>query len=265
MYNNKVRKKLLYSCLNLPTMNIRLSIVNLLTISNLLCGTFSIYFAVIGELNVAALLILAGAAFDLFDGLAARLLKVSGELGKQLDSLADVVTFGVSPGFIALALNGVFEQPPQWGLSAVVVFIPMVIPAFAAYRLAKFNIDTRQSESFIGLPTPAHAMFWLSIPLIISSGADGSANMLERFFTVFAASPYYIGVAAIVLSLLMLSEIHLMSLKFKTFDFASNVRRYILIILSLLLFAFFGFASVPIILLLYFLLSISKKNHAVQS
>ena len=264
MYNNKVRKKLRCSFLNLSTMNKRLAIANSFTISNLLCGTFSIYFAVIGELNVAALLILAGAAFDLFDGLVARMLKVSGELGKQLDSLADVVTFGVSPAFIALALNDVFIHPPQWGLSAVVAFIPMIIPAFAAYRLAKFNIDTRQTESFIGLPTPAHAMFWLSIPLIIS-GADANANGLERFFIVFAASPIYVGLAAIVLSLLNLSEIHLMSLKFKTFDFSPNVRRYILIALSLLSFAFFGFASVPIILLLYFLLSISQKNHAVQS
>lgn len=243
-------------------MNIRKAITNLFTISNLLCGVTAIYAAVVGELEIAAILILAGAAFDLFDGLVARLLRVAGDLGKQLDSLADVVTFGVAPAFIALGLNDAFDHPLAWDLATIWVFFPMIIPAFSAYRLAKFNIDTRQSDSFIGLPTPAHAMFWLSIPLIV---ATDPANALGRLFIAFADSPVAVAIAALGLSLLMLSEIKLMSLKFSNFNFMANLRRYILIALSLLLFAFFGFASVPIILLLYFLLSISKKNHGVQS
>lgn len=241
-------------------MNFRSIVPNTLTAGNLICGVLAILFAAKGQLQLAAWLILAGAFLDLFDGLSARLLKVDGALGKQLDSLADVVTFGVAPAFIALSLNGVFA--PESTFRAI-DYVPVVFPAFAAFRLAKFNIDTRQSDSFLGLPTPAAGLFWVSVPLGIHDRLDPGFG--ENAIHLFASSPLAIAVATLVIGVLMISEIPLMSLKFKTYAFSKNIRRYTLIALSALSFAFLGFASIPIILLLYILLSLSSRNHVIQS
>ena len=150
---------------------IKRNIPNIITLANLTCGLLSIIFAFQGNLKLASLYIFASAFFDFFDGLAARLLKVHGKLGKQLDSMADIVAFGVAPGFILFhfmyELNHdiIFKIATNDNL-----FFPellaLLIPIFSAYRLANFNIDTKQTTSFIGLPTPTLAIFVAALPLI---------------------------------------------------------------------------------------------------
>ena len=155
-------------------------IPNLLTAGNLVGGILAIIFALTGRIDLAPWCIFASAIFDFLDGFAARLLKVQNELGKQLDSLADMVTFGVAPGVIVLLMlnyeivgiddkffsvfgvNFVFDENPY-----PIHFIALLIPVFALFRLAKFNLDTRQTSSFIGLPTPAMTLFFAAIPLLV--------------------------------------------------------------------------------------------------
>src|SRR5574344_2810294 len=148
---------------------IRKHIPNSITLLNLLCGILSIYTLYKTEsLILPSLFIIIGALLDFCDGLSARLLKVSSNIGKELDSLADVVTFGVAPSMIAT--NLLLIQSPNYPFlqifHRIICYIPLVIAVMSCYRLAKFNIDTRQTSSFIGLPTPANALVWISIPVI---------------------------------------------------------------------------------------------------
>ena len=177
-------------------------IPNLLTISNLICGCIALYFTFHNNLVFAAYLIVLAALFDFMDGAAARLLKVSGPMGKELDSLADMVSFGVVPGSI------VFNLLETSSLSTY-SFIALTIPAFSAYRLAKFNVDDRQSESFIGLPTPANCLIFISFPLI-STFQPGS------FITEIIEMPEVLIGLTILLSLALVSEIPLFALKFNS-------------------------------------------------
>ncbi|HPR60406.1 MAG TPA: CDP-alcohol phosphatidyltransferase family protein, partial [Prolixibacteraceae bacterium] len=142
---------------------------NMVTIFNLLCGTCGLYFAFLHRIDIAISLMAAGALFDFADGFVARLLKVSGELGKQLDSLADVVTFGLLPGAMIFSVqHNIIAQEPGFtenfsAFQLIILISPLIIPALSALRLAKFNIDVRQSNEFLGLPTPANALFFGSI------------------------------------------------------------------------------------------------------
>ncbi|MDG2436278.1 MAG: CDP-alcohol phosphatidyltransferase family protein, partial [Polaribacter sp.] len=152
-------------------MNIGKQIPNFITLGNLLSGTVAVIFAVEGDYKMAALFVCIGIIFDFFDGFVARLLKVSGELGKQLDSLADMVTSGVVPGIIMYKLlqDNLIDKPNIMNSAVQIFDIPlfgMLLTLAAGFRLAKFNIDTRQTDSFIGLPTPAMSLFVLSLPLI---------------------------------------------------------------------------------------------------
>lgn len=237
---------------------------NLITLSNLFCGLIAILYAFGGHLNIAGGFILLGAFLDFFDGLAARLLKVSGELGKQLDSLADLITFGVAPGIIVFQLlyfqetNGFFNPFEDWinrtAYSATYLpYIALLIPIFSALRLAKFNIDTRQTDSFIGLPTPANALFFISIPLMIDFQPT-------HFLATYLSKTSVLAAATIILSLLMVSEIPLLALKFKTLSWADNKMRFTFITLSVLLLFLLGFVAVPIIILLYPILSIINNR-----
>jgi len=226
---------------------------NIITLANLTCGLFSIVFAFQGNLKMASLCIFAGAFFDFFDGLAARLLKVSGELGKQLDSMADMVTFGVAPGFLMfhfmfyLSNNMVFRH----SMSNEVFFLPaslaLLIPVLSAYRLANFNIDSRQTTSFIGLPVPALAIFIAAIPHI-------NSEQFPMFFDM-----QFLTVIAIIMPMLLVVEIPLFSLKFsKTESISSrlNIFRIILISSAVVLFFVFQFAAIPFIVILYLILSL---------
>lgn len=239
------------------SMYLKNQIPNLLTLSNLISGVLSLFFCSQNQPEIAAWLILAGAGFDFFDGLAARALGVSGELGKQLDSLADMVTFGVAPTFLALQFNGVFEKELALSWKAAALFAPVFMAAFSAYRLGKFNIDTRQATGFIGLPTPANALFWVSAALA------GSAGILELTFlneamSYFKESTGLVGFAAILLGILLVAEIPLLALKFSG-ESSGKKWKIALIVISSGLFILFGFSSIPIVLLLYFILSLTTK------
>ena len=226
---------------------------NLITLANLTCGLFSVIFAFQGNLEMASLCIFAGAFFDFFDGLSARLLKVSGELGKQLDSMADMVTFGVAPGFILFHFMFYLSNDLTFrhSMSNEVFFFPaslaLLIPIFSAYRLAKFNIDTRQTTSFIGLPVPALAIFIAAIPHIDFEQFPMFVDM--QFLTIIA----------IIMPILLVVEMPLFSLKFsKTESISSrlNIFRIILILSAVILFFIFQFVAIPFIVILYLILSI---------
>ncbi len=193
----------------------------------------------------------------------ARIFKVSGELGKQLDSLADMVSFGVAPAMIAFQLLNL-EEVGQYYFQYVfengsitncsyLPYIAFLIPVFSALRLAKFNIDDRQHDSFIGVPTPAVALFFISFPLIIEFQNN-------HFLTGIISSKVFIIASIIVLSLLMVSDIYLLSFKFKNLQWKENKNRFIFILISLILLLQFHFVAIPIIILLYPLVSLIKKT-----
>jgi len=250
-------------------------IPDLLTTANLCCGTGSILLASQGQLTWACWLVFAGAAFDVLDGLAARALGGGSELGKQLDSLADMVTFGVAPMFLLVGyLQGLDPIGVHaWASRNYVVtltedifkdafLIPiwvflLSIPICAAWRLAKFNIDQRQSEHFIGLPTPANALFWASSVLAAVQHDGGEFERAPNFIAVCATSwmtsiPMVMAVA-LVLSILMLSSLPLPSLKFGHYRWRGNEVIYLLLGIGAVLVVLYGVLAVPLILLLYLL------------
>lgn len=235
-------------------MNIKSQIPNLFTLSNLLSGLASIFLISKNQLELASLCILLGAGFDFLDGMVARALGVAGELGKQLDSLADMVTFGLAPAFMAMHMAGAFVDNIAF---SVLAFGPAIMAPFSAYRLGKFNLDTRQSDSFIGVPTPANALFWLSIPLILKYSDTTSG--LGAAYQTFAETDWMICIAAVVWSLLMVSEIPLIALKFKSLKWSGNQFRITLILVAIILVSLLWVQALPIILLLYILLSIVES------
>ncbi len=243
-------------------MNVKSQIPNFLTLSNLICGVLSIAFTAQGDADTGAWLIVAGAFIDFFDGLAARLLKAQGLLGKELDSLADMVSFGVAPAFIGLHFTGALPMQAYPFGEMILMYFPLIIAAAAAYRLAKFNIDTRQSDAFIGMPTPANALLWLSFPLILRG--DG---MMKAFYESMLSESWFIALLSVLTSVLMVSELKLMSLKFKNLAVGQNLSRYLLLGISAILLLWLWVEAIPIILLLYLALSIIQNhtNHGIQS
>ncbi len=179
----------------------------------------------------------AGAFFDFFDGLVARLVKASSAIGKELDSLADMITFGALPGFYIFQLINREDE--------LMAYVGILIIVFSALRLAKFNIDTRQSENFIGLPTPANAIFITALPFL---------SKVEMFS--FIIEPISLIIISVIFSLLLVSEIPLLSLKMKSFQWKQNKFRYILIILSLTILSLFGINALSMVVILYILLSL---------
>jgi CDP-diacylglycerol---serine O-phosphatidyltransferase len=236
-------------------MNIVKQIPNLLTLGNLFCGTVAAIYAVESDFNAAALFVLFGIFFDFLDGFVARLLKVSGELGKQLDSLADMVTSGVVPGIIMFKLiqNNLFDTTNSFE-DAILDFslLGLILTLAACFRLAKFNIDTRQSDSFIGLPTPAMCLFVISLPLI-------ETNTGIVFVQNLVNNNYFLIVITLVLSYLMNAEIPLFSLKFKDYSFHKNWIIYLFLITSVILILLLKYLSIPIIIIMYVVLSLIKN------
>lgn len=220
----------------------RKHIPNLLTITNLICGCIALQQVFEGNLTTAAYLIGLSALFDFMDGAAARLLKVSNALGKELDSLADLVSFGVVPGAVVFQL---LESSSLGTYS----FIALIIPALSAYRLAKFNIDERQTDMFIGLPVPANALVFLSFPLI----AQFQPN---HILTDWIATPEVLVIASIVFSICLITELPLFALKFKSLAFTDNKLRYLFMILAVTIIVFMQFAAIPVVVILYILLSL---------
>ncbi len=226
---------------------IKKNIPNLITLGNLTCGLLSILFAFEGNLALAGGLIFYGAILDFFDGFAARLLKVNSEIGKQLDSMADMVTFGVAPGILMYQLIAITnENPLEISHELTISLIAFLIPIFSAIRLAKFNIDTRQISSFIGLPTPAAAIFIASLPII---GANYYTNFSLELLIV----------STVILSLLLVAELPLFSLKIskgETLKNQLNIIRIAFLISSVILLFILKFAAIPFIVILYIFLSI---------
>lgn len=219
---------------------------NFITCLNLFSGCIGIVYAFKGELIIAGYAILFAAIFDFFDGMIARLLKTYSDIGKELDSLADMVSFGVLPSVIVYQL---FLQSPQVGnVSPFLNMSAFLIAVFSALRLAKFNVDVRQAENFIGLPTPANALLIASLPMILSQD--------NWFFSSYILNPFFLFIFSLGMSILLVTEIPLISLKFKSLNWNDNLFRYILVISALLLVLIFKFAAVPIIVFIYILLSL---------
>jgi len=238
-------------------MSIKKHIPNIVTLGNLFCGTLATIFAVGGHFELTALFVVSGIFLDFFDGFFARVLKVSGELGKQLDSLADMVTSGVVPGIVLFVLLGNNQQMPydilaEFKFSMGLPLLGLLITLSACYRLAKFNLDTRQSESFIGLPTPAMSLFIVSLPLVqMHSDIDFVKDLIGNNY-------FLIGIT-IFFSFLMNSEFHLFSLKFKNYGVKENLFKYTLIILSIILLMTIEYLAVPVIIISYVILSMLKN------
>jgi CDP-diacylglycerol---serine O-phosphatidyltransferase len=221
-------------------------IPNFITCLNLFSGCIGIVYAFKGELTIASYAILIAAIFDFFDGMIARLLKAYSDIGKELDSLADMVSFGVLPSVIVYQL---FLQSPQVGsVSPFLNMSAFLIAVFSALRLAKFNIDERQSENFIGLPTPANAMLIASLPMILVQD--------NWFLTAYILNPFFLFIFSLGMSILLVTEIPLISLKFKSLNFNDNLFRYILVFSAIVLVLIFKFAAVPLIVFIYILLSL---------
>ena len=221
---------------------------NAVTCLNLLCGCLALTHIFAGRLETGAWFVAAAAAADFADGLLARALRVSSAIGKDLDSLADMVSFGVVPGaiFFQLLARGVASNGlPEW-----VPYLGFAVSIFSALRLAKFNNDTRQTTSFIGLPTPACTLVVASLPLILAYDQFGLKDII--------LNPWFLVGLTALLSGLLIAELPLFALKFKTLRWADNRRRFLFLLLAAGLLLVLRAAAVPLVVLLYVLLSVPK-------
>jgi CDP-diacylglycerol---serine O-phosphatidyltransferase len=219
-------------------------IPNAITCLNLLSGMIGIYYVLNHHLQIGAYFIFAAAVFDFLDGFVARILKVQSEIGKQLDSLADLVTFGVLPSFI------LFQWLKETTSSEYLPFIAFLIGIFSAVRLAKFNIDTRQSDQFIGLPTPANALLISTLPFLT-----------EKFMVMndIIAQPIALVIIIVLLSYLLVAELPLIALKFKNYQLKDNLSRYSVVLTAIIFILTLGISGIPFVIGTYLLISILEK------
>ncbi|MBQ7423827.1 MAG: CDP-diacylglycerol--serine O-phosphatidyltransferase [Prevotella sp.] len=228
-------------------------IPNTITCCNLISGCIAIVHAITGNPAMALMWIIIGAVFDFFDGMSARLLGVSSPIGKELDSLADVVTFGVAPSTIIFFELLVMEYPAFLEPARdIVPFAAFIMAAFSALRLAKFNLDERQATSFIGLPTPANALFWGSLIVGAKEIVDCSPWMVLVMLAMVLLSSW-----------LLVAELPLFALKFKHWGWKGNEVKYIFVLTSALLLAIFRISGFAIIIAWYVILSslTSRYSH----
>lgn len=239
-------------------MQLQKHIPNLLTSLNLLSGSIAIVFAFEGLFHFTAIFIGIAAFFDFCDGMSARLLDAYSPIGKELDSLADMVSFGFTPAVVLFKLlqqaGGALELP-LWGIN-ILPFVAFLITIFSALRLAIFNIDSRQSESFIGLPTPANAIFIISMPFALHYGSGTSP--WYPFFAFLLANPFSLLALILLFSYLLVAPMPLFSLKVKSFDFSQNLMRYIFLLGALLLILLFGWFAIPLTIIYYIILSLAQ-------
>ena len=244
----------------------RKAIPNFITLLNLLCGCLSVTFAFHEHLHLASFFILGATVFDFFDGFFARLLKGKSEFGKQLDSLADLVSFGLAPSVIIFQLLRYSTNIPlfNYGDENILPYIAFIITLFSAMRLAKFNIDIRQSESFIGLPTPANAILIAAMPLILWHYKDYN-TILAVWTRLIFNNFFFLSCLTFLMSYLLIAELPLMSFKFKTYNWKENKTKYLFLIFSVLLLLILNFIAIPLIIIFYIFLSIvinfAHKNH----
>ncbi len=239
-------------------------IPNLITLGNLFCGCVAVVFAVLNQLELAALFVFLGIFFDFFDGFAARLLKAQSPLGLQLDSLADMVTSGLVPGIVMFQLLGM-SMTGGWNVDlssqatnntfwvglkvSPLPFLGFLVTLASGYRLAKFNIDENQQSSFVGLPTPANALLILSLPLILLYHNNNVLNsiILNQWFLISIT---------LLSAYLLNARISLFALKFKNWTFKDNTLRYIFIIVSLVLIITMKFMAIPFVIAFYIISSV---------
>jgi CDP-diacylglycerol--serine O-phosphatidyltransferase len=241
-------------------MSIKKHIPNTITLLNLLAGLLALIHAFNGNYNEAFSLVCLGIFFDYWDGFFARIWKVQSPIGLQLDSLADMVTSGVVPGLVMYKMLGdIQENQSQYNLTedtyfmGVVPYLGFLITLASCYRLAKFNVDTRQTDSFIGLPTPANALLIMSIPMIqFHSDYEGLVDALSNPYVL-------VGITALSAYLLN-AEIPLFSLKVKSFSWEKYKIQVVFLILSVILIALLEFIAIPIIILLYVILSVVNNT-----
>lgn len=233
-------------------MNIKKYIPNTITCCNLLSGCVASVYAFLGVYPLAFTFIIAGAVFDFFDGLSARALKVSSPIGKELDSLADVITFGFAPATMVFSwLRECADAHLDMLIAFAMPFVAFLLVAFSALRLAKFNVDERQTSSFIGLPTPANALFWGALVI-------GSHDAI-------VGQPYgWVLVLGLVLlfSWLLVAEIPMFSLKFKNLSWKCNRIVYIFLLVSLVLLIVLGLNGLSAVIGWYIILSILTQKRA---
>jgi CDP-diacylglycerol--serine O-phosphatidyltransferase len=282
------------------------NLANLFTAANMLCGFVAIILTLAGRIDIAPFFILGGAVLDFFDGFIARKLKIAGPMGKQLDSLADMITFGVAPGMLMLVMiilgidisslipadDGarvyqndlsyfVYFQVAAWfqalvyevpnNFDASIKFLPfvsMAIPFFSMFRLAKFNIDENQSDKFIGVPTPLNTIFFLFFPLYFYNNLQNWGHQPKFIHALFDC--YTLSAISVLFSLLMVSNIPMIALKFKNWTWKDNYFRFSLIGISLIIIPILTFWAIPIIVFLYLFLSLienyqTKKKNEIQS
>ncbi len=229
-------------------------IPNSITLLNLTSGIISIYFGVKGtpaDLAIAGIFIFVGAGFDFFDGFAARLLNAKSAIGLQLDSLSDMVTFGVAPGFILYQMLLLSHGNPMTSGMNFLPFLAIMVPWMSALRLANFNVDETQTTSFKGLPTPALAILVASLPLIRQE-LYASQDIWYMIFT----NSYFLLTIAVFGSLLLVSTFPMFSLKFKSFEWRENIIKYVFLAMAVVLLIWLQMFAIPFIILLYLFLSL---------
>jgi CDP-diacylglycerol--serine O-phosphatidyltransferase len=243
-------------------MNIKKHIPNAITCGNLLCGCFGIIATFNHRLDHAFYLVITAAILDFFDGFVARLLKVSSPIGKDLDSLADMVTFGVLPGFImyqmliSVVVNSASSAQSYNSFYSIIAFL---IPVFSAIRLAKFNNDPRQTDAFIGVATPANTLLISSLgylQYLLYTHAVSTSVINQGVVSELLTNIYALSGLTVLMSYLLIAEIPLFALKFKNFGWADNKIRYVLLISAVVLLILFQLAATPFIIFLYIFLSI---------
>lgn len=222
------------------------NIPNSITCCNLISGCIATYNAFLGDIRMALLWIIVGAVFDFFDGMSARLLKVSSPIGKELDSLADDITFGFAPSAIIFYELSIMEYPSELlMLKPHLPYFAFVMAAYSALRLAKFNLDERQSLGFIGLPTPANALFWGALFVGAQNFMESTAYMLPVVLLMICVSCW-----------LLIAEVPMFALKFKQWGWKGNEVKYIFLISCLPLLMIFGITAFSVIIAWYVVLSV---------
>ena len=252
-------------------MNIRKHIPNTITCASLAFGCYASVLALNGEYWGAMMMIFVAAIFDFLDGLAARLLNAFSPIGKDLDSLADMVAFGVAPGMLLFDFIDRMQKTIAWEnpvYGKCFLLAAFLIPVFSALRLAKFNNDKRQTSSFIGLPVPAHALFWVSLIYVLGLSALGNVGSTwpvhDIVIDLSSISPTCLLIAVSLLavgsSLLLVSEIPMFSLKVKSLAWKGNELRYLLVLSSIGFVIGLGILGISITIVLYVLLSVFNRQ-----
>jgi CDP-diacylglycerol--serine O-phosphatidyltransferase len=236
-------------------MNIKKHIPNIITLLNLLCGCVALVFVSADRFEMAFFFVSLGIFLDFFDGFFARLFKVAGPLGLQLDSLADMVTSGVVPGFVMYKMMSSSSTYMNEGWLQIFPYLGFIIALGSCYRLANFNIDTRQTDSFIGLPTPANALFILSLPLVLEYYGALSLMILE-----ILTDKWILLLITLFSAYILNAEIPLFSLKIKKFNFKDNALQIIFLLFSFIMLIFLQYLAIPLVIIFYVLLSVINNK-----